>query len=129
MDAQTFLGTAGATGKHWETDIIHIVTTSVSGNMQSWTADRECYLLGFQCSQNTNWHLYKNTTPATSLNATAGVYNQPIWDGGANASNYFGASMMFCKLVAGDILNFRITTATTTHCYLYIGYVVPDTVT
>lgn len=122
MDAATLALLPGAAGKHWETEIIHVVTTNISGNMQSWTAQRECYVLGFQCSQTTNWHLFKNTTPPAALNTTAGVYNQQIWEGGSTAGSQFGAMLMFEKLIAGDILNFRTTTATQTHFYVCIGY-------
>jgi len=117
----------GAATWHWETEIIHIVTTNISGNMQSWTATRECFLLGFSCSSNTNFHLYKNATPSTSLNTTAGVYNVQVWDGGAAAGTTFGYPSMFEKLLVGDILNFTTTAATQTHCYLFIGYQVFDT--
>ena len=125
MDAKTFLSAAGP-GKHWETEVIHIVTTNVSGNMQSWQATRECFVLGWQSSSSSNFHVYKNATPGTSLNTTAGVYNQQIWDGGAASANFYGQCWMFAKLVSGDILNFRTTTATQMHFYLFIGYLVPD---
>ena len=130
MDAQTFLAAAGP-GQHWETEVIHFVTTNISGNMQSWTVTKTCYILGWWCSASSNFHLAKNITPPTSLNTTAGVYNGAesgyIWEGGAAAGNQTGGGFMSKKLIAGDLVNLRITSATQTHLYLLIGFLVGET--
>lgn len=124
MDAKT-LGVIA--GEDYDSDLVVLFTTSTSGNIQTWRAPKDGFILGWQCSAASQWALTvavdpPAATPVVQGSVTAGIGAAFIGGGTNPASTHITVPPLRFRFKNGDAINLRTFAATAVCLWLYVGY-------
>lgn len=126
-DAQTIVDLVRAEGGdvEYDTESILLFTTSVSGNVQTWRAPRDGFILGWLCSAGSQFMLTINLDPPAANAAAGGVYTGAVWYSAATNPAATQANQLpplRHRFKANDAINVRTLSATTVLLWLFVGY-------
>jgi len=106
-------------------EAVLLLTTSVSGNVQTWRAPKDGFILGWISSAASQYGLSLRVDPPAAVGAAGSVYTGALWYPSsinpATAFQPFPAGLRI-KFKATDAVNLKTYAATTVALWLFVAY-------